>query len=879
MRVTSSAAWFSRRLQSRTGRLLVALAVALSIAGFPAAAPAMATGAGWYDGVYAKSTITDCTSIVFPPQLSVDGAHVQVGYYANPDTGEPSPGQTYYIHVVVAGIGNACFGQWFVPEISLPPNTVLAVDGTHPIQCGNGNIGDTPLAVPNGECPQTVSPGVYGDFEFWSSYTNPSNPAADHLWPLPIGKFWDIRFPVQTSTSLSGARMDAYVHMTDGNSNPVVNAYQGVYVFSGTPAVYYPEPSTVDITRTYGKSLANVYTGGYSGSYTFQMGTTIAYAMVTDTGSLPAGHWQVWDDWQPLSGPSPLLPGTTYHWRMCVSLTSYGQICGADQTFTTAGAAATLGLVPAAATLQSGSTTTVTVTAKDGTNLAATGYRGTIHFTSSDPLAVLPADYTYVAGDNGVHAFTVKLRTPGAQTVSALDIANTTIIGTSSAVTVSDTVPPVVVAPTMNLRTGQPVTSASVPVTLTWPAATETGSGVARYELAKSADGGATWANLSTSITGTSYSTSVATSGKVLFRLRAVDKAGLAGAWAAGVNLSPRPTSETAATFTGTWASVLDASALGGSVKRTSLAGSAATYAFTGRSVGLLATVAAGRGSVAIYVDGAAAPAATVSTASATTGYARQIWQKTWTSTGTHTIKVVATGSSTVDLDGFVPVFNDTTAPTVTTAPVTTLRTGVSQSGTTVPITVAWTAADNAGGSGIGRYELSKSTDGGATWTNVSTSITSTSHPMTITASGSLRFRVRAVDRAGYASAWVSGTAISPSLVQTATGVGYAGTWSSATSVAYSGGSTKYASAAGATAMYSFTGRAVSFVTTKASTRGSAKIFIDGVLKTTISMTAATTAYQVPMYATSWGSSGAHTITVYVNGPGRVDVDAFVVLR
>lgn len=61
---------------------------------------------------------------------------------------------------------------------------------------------------------------------------------------------------------------------------------------------------------------------------------------------------------------------------------------------------------PANAT--AGTAFTVTVTAKDAAGSTLTGYRGTVHFLNyvSDPLAVLPADYTFVAGDNGTHTFT-----------------------------------------------------------------------------------------------------------------------------------------------------------------------------------------------------------------------------------------------------------------------------------------------------------------------------------------------------------------------------------------------------------------------------------------------------------------------------------------
>ena len=46
----------------------------------------------------------------------------------------------------------------------------------------------------------------------------------------------------------------------------------------------------------------------------------------------------------------------------------------------------------------------VTVTAQDAFGNVATGYTGTVHFTSSDGSAVLPANYTFTGGDAGTHA-------------------------------------------------------------------------------------------------------------------------------------------------------------------------------------------------------------------------------------------------------------------------------------------------------------------------------------------------------------------------------------------------------------------------------------------------------------------------------------------
>jgi hypothetical protein len=65
----------------------------------------------------------------------------------------------------------------------------------------------------------------------------------------------------------------------------------------------------------------------------------------------------------------------------------------------------------------------VTVTAQDANGHIATGYTGTVHFTSSDPRAVLPAAYTFTAADQGTHTFSVTLQTAGGQSITAVDAA------------------------------------------------------------------------------------------------------------------------------------------------------------------------------------------------------------------------------------------------------------------------------------------------------------------------------------------------------------------------------------------------------------------------------------------------------------------------
>ena len=83
----------------------------------------------------------------------------------------------------------------------------------------------------------------------------------------------------------------------------------------------------------------------------------------------------------------------------------------------------------------------VAVDALDGTNAVDTGYVGTVHFTSTDtngPTS-LPPDYTFLAGDNGTKTFNAgaTLTTSGPQTITATDLGDGSINGTSNSITIA----------------------------------------------------------------------------------------------------------------------------------------------------------------------------------------------------------------------------------------------------------------------------------------------------------------------------------------------------------------------------------------------------------------------------------------------------------
>ena len=90
--------------------------------------------------------------------------------------------------------------------------------------------------------------------------------------------------------------------------------------------------------------------------------------------------------------------------------------------------------VSAPATATAGTPVVATVTALDASENPVTGYTGTVHFTSTDAQAVLPADATLT---NGAGAFSLTLKTAGDQTVTATDTVASSITGTSGTIAVS----------------------------------------------------------------------------------------------------------------------------------------------------------------------------------------------------------------------------------------------------------------------------------------------------------------------------------------------------------------------------------------------------------------------------------------------------------
>jgi hypothetical protein len=74
------------------------------------------------------------------------------------------------------------------------------------------------------------------------------------------------------------------------------------------------------------------------------------------------------------------------------------------------------------------------VSVEDACGNAVTNYQGTVHFSSTDGQADLPAQYTFTAADRGSRTFTATLRTTGMQTLTLTDANGVT--ATTSAILV-----------------------------------------------------------------------------------------------------------------------------------------------------------------------------------------------------------------------------------------------------------------------------------------------------------------------------------------------------------------------------------------------------------------------------------------------------------
>jgi len=229
---------------------------------------------------------------------------------------------------------------------------------------------------------------------------------------------------------------------------------------------------------------------------------------------------------------------------------------------------------------------------------------------------------------------------------------------------VVDSVAPTASEPGHSFPPGSQIGTGTVPVKLTWPAATDAGgSGIAAYELQQRVGTGA-WTDVPLTtrppLPPTTVTRSLAPE-TYTFQVRAKDKAGNYSAWKPGppFTLTAHDETSSAIVYAGTWSRPAIASVYGGFVYQAGTPGSTAKLTFTGRNVSWVALTNFNRGLAEVWVDGVKAAAVDLYTPGLV--LRKSVYTKAWATSGAHTVEVRVLGTKNalstgtlVEVDAFV---------------------------------------------------------------------------------------------------------------------------------------------------------------------------------------------------------------------------------
>ncbi|MDP9352305.1 MAG: M4 family metallopeptidase [Chloroflexota bacterium] len=226
-----------------------------------------------------------------------------------------------------------------------------------------------------------------------------------------------------------------------------------------------------------------------------------------------------------------------------------------------------------------------------------------------------------------------------------------------------DTTPPTTSAPLHSLVANSQLGTSAVPVDISWASATDTGSGVARYELQQKT-GTSEYVNVPLSTALTRSVTQSLAPGTYQFQVRAIDHAGNYSAWNQGPSFVVSAFQENSTStdgkvaYTGKWNRAKLSGAYGGYVSHASRSDRRATFTFTGRDVAWVSTKGTNRGMAEVWVDGV--KAATVDLYASSLGTRGVVFTQSWATSGSHTMEIRVLGArntastgTQVDVDAF----------------------------------------------------------------------------------------------------------------------------------------------------------------------------------------------------------------------------------
>jgi hypothetical protein len=266
--------------------------------------------------------------------------------------------------------------------------------------------------------------GYQGTVHFTSGDTKAVLPANYAFTPFDAGVH-GFSATLKTAGGKTLTATDTVTKTLTGKQTVTVQAAAATHFkFTEAATVTAGTPFSVTVTAldAYGNTAS-----GYQGTVRFT--STDAQAV------LPANYTFLAAEKGKHTFPGVVLK-TAGSRKVTVLDTANTSVAGVATTTVNPAAAVALVVSGFPATATHGVAYSFTVTAVDAYGNVATGYRGKIHFTSSDGAALLPADYTLLAGDKGQHTFTATLSTLGLQSVTATDTVTASITGTEGGITV-----------------------------------------------------------------------------------------------------------------------------------------------------------------------------------------------------------------------------------------------------------------------------------------------------------------------------------------------------------------------------------------------------------------------------------------------------------
>jgi hypothetical protein len=286
-------------------------------------------------------------------------------------------------HFVFSNIGTQTVGTAFIVTFTAEDssgNTVTSYNGPNTLTVSSGTISPTSTG--------TFSMGV------WMGYVTLSASGSG----ITVGTSGSSKSGTSNSFTVNAAALDHFVFSSIGSPQNAGSA------FSITITAKASNGNTV--TSYAGTPTLSVSTGTISPTIAGTFSSGVWTGMVTMTG---AG-----------SGVTITATDNTHS--------------GTSNSLTINPGVATQLAVSSGASQVAGIAFSVSVTAKDAYNNTATGYTGTVAITSTDNLAVLPANMVLT---NGVGSFTITLETAGSQSITAMDTKTSSITGSQTSITVT----------------------------------------------------------------------------------------------------------------------------------------------------------------------------------------------------------------------------------------------------------------------------------------------------------------------------------------------------------------------------------------------------------------------------------------------------------